>query len=164
MQLRGSFRVPFGSSSGEKTYDRVCSGACRPSLNLVSKSLDSDHCREVEMACLAAKEGLGRLELVSMDGQSCREEGGCAQNGESDSTRITVYAYPYCGKTTIEVVGCEVKLLWHNVVICEGWVAGVFAPGPGSPGRMDGGRVTTAPHQCPTLRIEQSKGGFTIDN
>jgi hypothetical protein len=56
MQLRGSFRVPFGSSSGERIYDRVCSGACRPSLNLVSKSLDSDHCREVEMACLAAKE------------------------------------------------------------------------------------------------------------
>jgi hypothetical protein len=80
-----------------------------------------------------------------MDGQSCREEGGCAQdrgcaqNGESDSTRITEYPYGVLRQADNRGGWLSIKLLWHNVVICEGWVAGVFCAGSGSDGRMDRG-------------------------
>lgn len=51
-------------------YDHFCSLAFRLSPYLFSKSLDFDHCLEVEMA-FGAEEGSGspRLELGSMDEQ-----------------------------------------------------------------------------------------------
>lgn len=83
-----------------------------------------------------------------------------------NSTRITEYPYGVLRQADNRGGWLSIKLLWHNVVICEGWVAGIFAPGQDLMGGWTEVRACTAPHQCPTLRVEQSKGAsqLTIDH